>query len=31
MKDKEKFTSEMKENFKGFRKQVEDYKNNNKK
>jgi hypothetical protein len=29
--DKEKFTSEMKENFKGFRKQVEDYKNNNKK
>ena len=28
--DKEKFVSEMKENFKGFRKQVEDYKNNNK-
>ena len=25
--DKEKFTSEMKENFKGFRKQVKDYKN----
>ena len=29
--DKEKFTSEIEENFKGFRKQVEDYKNNNKK
>lgn len=27
--DKEKFISEMKENFKGFRKQVDDYKNNN--
>ena len=28
--DKEKFIPEMKENFKGFRKQVKDYKNNNK-
>ena len=28
--DKEKFIPEMKENFKGFRKQVKDYKDNNK-